>query len=344
MLVSLASCARGSPVELINGRLVTHTAAVPAVPTLTQLRLVPATAAPVVTETARNGGVTGRGREDEGYDINPQYNFGYSIADTLTGDSKTREESRDGDVVRGSYSVADPDGRIRTVTYTADAVNGFQAKVTYDGAEGPVAIPFNAPSAAPAAVSAVATIDEEDTVIAARVPAAATATRQSINASRLIPLRSVAAAPASAIHAVHTAAVPTVFRTAAAPTVFRTAATPTVFRTAAAPAVHAVHHAAVPTVIRTASPATAVHAVHTAAAPIFHAAAPAVVSTVRQVPQAVHAVHTVHHDDFAGPVTVVRQNAAVPAVSSNQSLRTLLANSGLDLSQFRFVSPVSIIN
>ncbi|MCP3665970.1 MAG: chitin-binding domain-containing protein, partial [Gammaproteobacteria bacterium] len=253
MLVSLASCARGSPVELINGRLVTHTAAVPAVPTLTQLRLVPATAAPVVTVAARNGGVTGRGREDEGYDINPQYNFGYSIADTLTGDSKTREESRDGDVVRGSYSVADPDGRIRTVTYTADAVNGFQAKVTYDGAEGPVAIPFNAPSAAPAAVSAVATIDEEDTVIAARVPTTATATRQSINASRLIPLRSVAAAPASAIRAVHTAAVPTVFRTAAAPTVFRTAA---------APAVHAVHHTAVPTVIRTASPATAVHAVH----------------------------------------------------------------------------------
>jgi hypothetical protein len=330
LLVSLASCARGSPVEFINGRLITHTNALPAVPTLTQLRLVPAaTAAPVVAVAANAGGTTGRGREDEGYDPNPSYNFGYSIADTLTGDSKTREESRDGDVVRGSYSVADPDGRIRTVTYTADAVHGFQAKVTYDGAEGPVAIPFNAPSAAaPAAVSAVAAIDtEEDTVIAARVPATtATAARQSINASRLIPLRTVAAAPASAIHAVHTAAVPTVIRTAAPA------------------AVHAVHHAAVPTVIRTAGPATAVHAVHTAAAPVFHAAAPAVVSTVRQVPEAVHAVHTLHHDDFAGPVTVVRQNAAVPAISSNQSLRALLANSGLDLSQFRFVSPVSIIN
>ena len=326
MLVSLASCARGSPVELINGRLVTHTVnALPAVPTLTQLRLVPAaTAAPVVAVAANAGGTTGRGREDEGYDPNPSYNFGYSIADTLTGDSKTREESRDGDVVRGSYSVADPDGRIRTVTYTADAVHGFQAKVTYDGAEGPVAIPFNSPSAAPAAVSTVAAIDEEDTVIAARVPATATAARQSINASRLIPLRTVAAAPASAIHAVHTAAVPTVIRTAAPA------------------AVHAVHHAAVPTVIRTAGPATAVHAVHTAAAPVFHTAAPAVVSTVRQVPEAVHAVHRLHHDDFAGPVTVVRQNSA--AISSNQSLRALLANSGLDLSQFRFVSPVSIIN
>ena len=48
------------------------------------------------------------------------------MADSTTGDSKTREEERDGDVVRGSYSVADPDGRIRTVTYTADALNGFQ--------------------------------------------------------------------------------------------------------------------------------------------------------------------------------------------------------------------------
>ena len=60
-----------------------------------------------------------------------QYKFGYSVADSTTGDSKTREEERDGDVVRGSYSVADPDGRIRTVTYTADALNGFQVGVQY---------------------------------------------------------------------------------------------------------------------------------------------------------------------------------------------------------------------
>ena len=60
-----------------------------------------------------------------------QYKFGYSVADSTTGDSKTREEERDGDVVRGSYSVADPDGRIRTVTYTADALNGFQVGVLF---------------------------------------------------------------------------------------------------------------------------------------------------------------------------------------------------------------------
>merc|ERR1712170_274087 len=77
------------------------------------------------------------------------YNFGYSVSDVVSGDSKTRQETREGDLVTGSYSVADPDGRIRTVTYTADSVHGFQAKVTYDGEEGPVALPFNPPRAAP---------------------------------------------------------------------------------------------------------------------------------------------------------------------------------------------------
>lgn len=94
--------------------------------------------------------------ETEVVDIDPSYHFGYSVTDVKTGDSKTREESRDGDVVTGSYTVADPDGRIRRVTYTADGVNGFNAVVTYDGEAGPPAIPVNAPVAAvaPAQVSA----------------------------------------------------------------------------------------------------------------------------------------------------------------------------------------------
>merc|ERR1711964_490179 len=66
---------------------------------------------------------------------------------------------RDGDLVTGSYTVADPDGRIRKVTYTADAVNGFQAVVTYDGEAGPPAIPIDTPAAvaAPVASSPIAT-------------------------------------------------------------------------------------------------------------------------------------------------------------------------------------------
>ncbi|CAG7727140.1 unnamed protein product [Allacma fusca] len=65
----------------------------------------------------------------EPYDPHPQYSFGYSVADALTGDQKSHSETRDGDVVQGQYSLVEPDGAIRTVTYTADAVNGFNAIV-----------------------------------------------------------------------------------------------------------------------------------------------------------------------------------------------------------------------
>ncbi len=50
----------------------------------------------------------------EPYDPHPQYNYGYSVQDGLTGDSKTASESRDGDVVKGQYSLVEPDGAIRT--------------------------------------------------------------------------------------------------------------------------------------------------------------------------------------------------------------------------------------
>lgn len=107
----------------------------------------------------------------EAYDPNPQYNFGYSVADTITGDSKTREEKRDGDVVSGSYTIADPDGRIRRVVYTADSVNGFQAQVTYDGQDGPVAIPIDAPiKPAIATQSAIVESNNNVAIVEARAP------------------------------------------------------------------------------------------------------------------------------------------------------------------------------
>jgi len=59
----------------------------------------------------------------EPYDAHPQYNYGYSVQDGLTGDSKNHQESRDGDVVKGQYSLVEPDGAVRTVTYTSDPVN-----------------------------------------------------------------------------------------------------------------------------------------------------------------------------------------------------------------------------
>nr|CAD7446693.1 unnamed protein product [Timema bartmani] len=55
--------------------------------------------------------------------------FAYGVEDPATGNSQNRKESRDGDVVKGEYTVLEADGSVRTVTYTADPKNGFQATV-----------------------------------------------------------------------------------------------------------------------------------------------------------------------------------------------------------------------
>lgn len=59
----------------------------------------------------------------------PKYSFNYGIKDPHTGDIKSQAETRDGDVVKGQYSLVEPDGSIRTVDYTADKHNGFNAVV-----------------------------------------------------------------------------------------------------------------------------------------------------------------------------------------------------------------------
>lgn len=46
-----------------------------------------------------------------------------------TGDIKNVQERLENGVVTGSYSLQEPDGSIRRVTYTADDVNGFNAVV-----------------------------------------------------------------------------------------------------------------------------------------------------------------------------------------------------------------------
>ncbi|XP_058117378.1 larval cuticle protein A2B-like [Anopheles ziemanni] len=81
------------------------------------------------------------------YDPLPQYSYAYNVQDALTGDSKSQQETRDGDVVRGSYSLVEPDGTLRTVFYTADPVNGFNAVVQ----RGPLVPKAVVPVAAPVA-------------------------------------------------------------------------------------------------------------------------------------------------------------------------------------------------
>ena len=60
----------------------------------------------------------------------PKYSFNYGVHDGLTGDVKSQHEVRDGGVVKGQYSLVEPDGSVRTVDYTADDINGFNAVVS----------------------------------------------------------------------------------------------------------------------------------------------------------------------------------------------------------------------
>ncbi|XP_077290610.1 larval cuticle protein A2B-like [Arctopsyche grandis] len=87
----------------------------------------PLTAARLVAPAPLAAAVVGE--FDDAY---PQYQFAYSVEDSLTGDSKAQEEAREGDVVRGSYSLIEPDGVRRTVNYYADPINGFNAVVSRD--------------------------------------------------------------------------------------------------------------------------------------------------------------------------------------------------------------------
>lgn len=63
----------------------------------------------------------------------PKYSFNYGIKDPHTGDIKSQAEERDGDVVKGHYSLVEPDGSVRTVNYSADDHNGFNAVVHKTG-------------------------------------------------------------------------------------------------------------------------------------------------------------------------------------------------------------------
>lgn len=62
-----------------------------------------------------------------------KYEFAYGVADPHTGDYHSQKESRDGYLTQGEYSVHEADGTIRTVKYTADKHNGFNAIVERSG-------------------------------------------------------------------------------------------------------------------------------------------------------------------------------------------------------------------
>lgn len=59
----------------------------------------------------------------------PRYAYNYAVNDPHTGDNKAQWEARDGDHVKGSYSLVEPDGSLRVVDYSASDLTGFNAVV-----------------------------------------------------------------------------------------------------------------------------------------------------------------------------------------------------------------------
>merc|ERR1739842_221583 len=67
--------------------------------------------------------------------VAPQpYAYEYGVADDYSKANFKKTETQDAyGNVAGSFTIALPDGRLQTTTYTADHENGFIAEVTYSG-------------------------------------------------------------------------------------------------------------------------------------------------------------------------------------------------------------------
>lgn len=93
--------------------------------------------------------------------MNVKLLFGHHKHVLFPGDNKAQEETRNGDVVEGSYSLIEPDGARRLVSYAADPINGFNAVVQRNpsitasaaAAVHPVVAPSVITAAAPVAVA-----------------------------------------------------------------------------------------------------------------------------------------------------------------------------------------------
>lgn len=69
----------------------------------------------------------GHNEHDGGWG-HPKYKYSYGVKDAHTKDEHSASEWRDGHNVAGEYSLREPDGSWRHVTYHADK-SGFHAKV-----------------------------------------------------------------------------------------------------------------------------------------------------------------------------------------------------------------------
>ncbi|CAK1549149.1 unnamed protein product [Leptosia nina] len=75
----------------------------------------------------------GHDHHDHHHHHEPGMPFDFAYAVNEDGNDYSHNAISDGDVTRGQYRVALPDGRTQIVKYTADWKNGFNAEVSYEG-------------------------------------------------------------------------------------------------------------------------------------------------------------------------------------------------------------------
>ncbi|CAK1594886.1 unnamed protein product [Parnassius mnemosyne] len=73
------------------------------------------------------------GEHDHHHHHEPGMPFDFAYAVNEDGNDYSHNAISDGDITRGEYRVALPDGRVQIVKYTADWKNGFNADVSYEG-------------------------------------------------------------------------------------------------------------------------------------------------------------------------------------------------------------------
>ncbi|XP_070160878.1 cuticular protein 1 [Polyergus mexicanus] len=127
------------------------------------------------------------------YDPHPQYSYAYDVHDSLTGDAKSQQETRDGDVVQGSYSLLEADGTRRIVDYTADPVNGFNAVVRKE----PAAVAAAPVAYAAAPVAKIAAPLAHAAPLAYAAPVAKLSYQAAPAFAYSAPIAKIAAAPAA---------------------------------------------------------------------------------------------------------------------------------------------------
>ncbi|XP_055619738.1 cuticle protein 19-like [Toxorhynchites rutilus septentrionalis] len=77
--------------------------------------------------------VLGEEGDHEDYYSHPKYKFEYGVKDEHTHDHKSQWEHRDGDAVKGQYTLDEADGTHRIVDYSSDHHSGFQPHVQRKG-------------------------------------------------------------------------------------------------------------------------------------------------------------------------------------------------------------------